>query len=738
MPNPSSSKSSPLVRILVPLLLVVVLGGVAVWAMLSNSKLSGTPAAPVVLASDGTAEATPSPLAADAAQPKGEVAAGAAGTDQPETPPVVAPPPSTTPVSTSPPAAAGFVAAKQAAAAFTALGSLDPASGYEMLVEFSPVGAGIECLELTNHFVDTKRTQHERLQERVTAGGVTKAVPMGALGVVVDNHFISLAAGPAGEPIWRETSPGSFEATVVDASGTEVFKVRRRYVLEEGSFHIDLEQELVNSGPTPLTYSWVQYGPVDLPMGTVRYGGDKRRVRYGYLLSPKQDPTQQHVSSGKFLVPRADVIGKPDATGNYPAAALWPNATSTDSGYTLVWGALTNRYFAMAVHPAAVPQLAPGGLDKRFGLVSKIDRHVVIRGGGLEPSMVMTLNSPLTTLEPGRVASMSMGVYAGPLTKAHINTDPLAQSLGLGGLVVYTFGGPCGFCTFQPITQFLRWFLGLLHDYVLHDWSLAIIVLVLCVRTILHPVTKWSQVNLLRFGKQMQRLGPKQKQLQERYRDDPKTLRAEMGRLMREEQVNYAGALGCLPMFLQTPIWIALFAMLYFTFELRHEPAFFGLFQTLSSGKWDFLADLAEPDRFIAFPGSFNIPLLSAMVGPIDSINILPLLLGVVFYVQQKYLTPPSGMAMSPEQLQQQRMMKIMSVVMFPLFMYNVPSGLALYTMTNSILGILETRYIRSHVDKMELNPPKKKTRKRSAFMDRMQQQLEAKQREMESRGKKK
>jgi len=81
----------------------------------------------------------------------------------------------------------------------------------------------------------------------------------------------------------------------------------------------------------------------------------------------------------------------------------------------------------------------------------------------------------------------------------------------------------------------------------------------------------------------------------------------------------------------------------------------------------------------------------------------------VVFFIQQKYLTPPTAPGtLSPEQEQTQFMMKIMMVIMFPLFMYNAPSGLALYFLTNSTLSILESRYIRSHIDKYDLSNPKK------------------------------
>jgi YidC/Oxa1 family membrane protein insertase len=257
---------------------------------------------------------------------------------------------------------------------------------------------------------------------------------------------------------------------------------------------------------------------------------------------------------------------------------------------------------------------------------------------------------------------------------------------------------------------------------------LAIILLVVCVRTLLHPITKWSQMSLNRFGKQMQKLAPMQKALQEKYKDDPKKLREETASLMKEQNVNYAGALGCIPMFLQMPIWIALYAMIFFNFDLRHQPAFYGLFQRISGGSWSFLADLAEPDRFIWSPTwtGFTVPLM----GHIDSINILPFILGVVFFIQQKYLTPPSATPLSPEMQSQQKIIKVMMVVLFPLMMYNAPSALALYFITNSALGILESKHIRKKFEEKEkafeeeLKRNPHLAKEKTGIMARMQQRL--------------
>jgi YidC/Oxa1 family membrane protein insertase len=69
-------------------------------------------------------------------------------------------------------------------------------------------------------------------------------------------------------------------------------------------------------------------------------------------------------------------------------------------------------------------------------------------------------------------------------------------------------------------------------------------------------------------------------------------------------------------------------------------------------------------------------------------------------------MTPPTTATMTPEQEQQQKIMKVMMVVMMPVFLYKAPSGLTLYILTSSCIGILESRYIRKHVTEMDLNPP--------------------------------
>ncbi len=772
-------------RVLVPVVMVCAVIGVG-FAVLTNTGRQKN-AVPTAV----------SPEAAAAAQLSGvrphSESGGTQGADTASTQPSLSPPP---PAPAPAAAPAGTFSARlwpaaEAGVAFIPLGDLrgskprGPRGGdrHTMLLEFSHVGAGIASLQLADHFDSTgKNARHEVLQqierqEVPLADGTTierTLVPMALLGVEIDGTFVNLAtvATDGRSQVWKQVGPGRFEAHIVDASGATIGIIKRTYTLEPGRYDVLLTQSFENTTPRELTLRWHQLGPVDLPIGIIRYGGDVRRVRLGYLSPRTIDPDQQFVRGDtRFLLAHAAVLGTPEFDGGrnefaFPPHAVWPDAAAVAEGLSLSWAAFTNGYFAVAVHPVPARQPpradTPAGsvLDKRFHLAAQLDRVVLSTApAGADKArtlasavMALKLTSAPVPVAGGATADASLAFYAGPNSRKYLAANETQVQMGLPELLVFTFGGPCAFCTFQPIAQLLRWYLGTLHDYVLFDWALAIIVLVFTVRTLLHPVTRWSQTSLARFGKQMAALAPKQAKIKEKYGHDPKKMREEVARLMKEEHVNYAGALGCLPMLLQTPVWIALYAMIFFTFELRHEGAFFDVFQKL--GHPTFLADLSEPDRLIPFGTSFHVPLISGLMGPIDAFNIIPLILGVVFFIQQKYLTPPPTSALTPEQESQQRIMKVMTVVLFPVMMYNAPAALSLYFMTNSTLGIVESRWVRAGIDRADKeralrgpldtgrvgvrvkngrgSPGQAGTQQPQGFMARLRSVMEAKQKEID------
>jgi YidC/Oxa1 family membrane protein insertase len=229
----------------------------------------------------------------------------------------------------------------------------------------------------------------------------------------------------------------------------------------------------------------------------------------------------------------------------------------------------------------------------------------------------------------------------------------------------------------------MMWLLQHLASVAFGNYGVGIMLLVCMVRLALHPLTKRGQVSMSKMSK----FGPALKELQNKYADDKETLQKETMRFYKEHGAT--PILGCLPMFLQMPIWIALWTGLSATVELRHA-AFLPF--------W--LTDMAAPDRLYTF--HTELPLIGSFVG--DSLNLLPLLLTVAMFLQTKL--NPSGMgatpATTPDQQKQQKMMMYMMPVMMLFIFYKMPSGLNLYVMTSTFAGVIEQIVIKRHIAKKQ------------------------------------
>ena len=587
------------------------------------------------------------------------------------------------------------------------LGTLEDPTNVKMEVKFTRAGAGISSIRFSEIFetVDGKlawnkyrtsggeqppiddmyllSTTHELAYN--TDQGVQRATisVLGASQVTINGSLLHLTS----PTVWQENSAGSFKATVVDEHGAVVATITRVWTLE-AEYGIHLDQKIQNLSATALDVEWLQYGPPSLRVDRSRYM-DRRRFRFGWELNDEFDPNHAApIQSSEFLYEYADAA----KVGSEP---LWPTTETSEDGLKLSWFASTNRYFALAVHP----NINDEGVGPR--LLNNTVQVITAQTSGVDSDefILTALWAPRTSIAANQTLDLTMGVYAGPLKRSVLDNVQPYVSLSMRGMVLYQMSSMCAICTFQWLADFLASVLTTLDRYVVFDWGLAIILLVLIVRTLLHPITKKSQINMQRFGKVMQNLKPDIDKLKAKYPDDPKKVQSEQMALMQKHGVNPLQMLGCLPMFLQMPIWVALYALLYFMFDIRQEPAFFGFFQMF--GDWAFLADLSASDHFF---GAFSEP-KQFLVWNMTGINILPILMGGIFFIQQKYMSPQSSATMTPEQQSQQKIMRIMMVVLFPVMLYSAPSGLTLYILTSSTVGILESRHIRKHVDQMDLNP---------------------------------
>lgn len=215
----------------------------------------------------------------------------------------------------------------------------------------------------------------------------------------------------------------------------------------------------------------------------------------------------------------------------------------------------------------------------------------------------------------------------------------------------------------------LKWLLIWFHKLI-PNYGVAIILLTIVVKIVLYPLTKKS----FESSAKMSALSPKMKEIQDKYKNNPQKLNAELAALYKREGVSPLS--GCFPILLQMPIFFALYGLLNSFFELRGA----GFLEP-----W--ITDLSQPDSIWNFA-----PTSILFIG--SDIRLLPILMAVTQILSSKLMQPAGSQGGSSQQQSQMKMMTYAMPVIFLFVLYDVSSGLLLYwTMTN-VLSIGQQLYI--------------------------------------------
>lgn len=285
-------------------------------------------------------------------------------------------------------------------------------------------------------------------------------------------------------------------------------------------------------------------------------------------------------------------------------------------------------------HPYLLIAMAP---DPKAGLVEKLSTATSV------PGVVQTdVLFPMMALRPGQApVRHSLVTYLGPKYYDSLEAaDKVAGfSTGFKDTVDLGWFKIIG----RPLLSLLQFFFGLVGN-----WGLAIVLLTVLVKA----ATLYWTTKSMRSMKAMAALGPKMKDLQAKYKDDRAKLQQETMALYKHNGVNPLA--GCLPIFLQMPIWIALYRMLSSASELYLQPFIPG---------W--IEDLTARDPFY----------------------ILPVVVTGTMFLQTK-LQPATGDSM------QQKIMLYGMPLMFGIMGLVFPAGLTLYMFTNTVLSALHSVYM--------------------------------------------
>jgi len=264
-------------------------------------------------------------------------------------------------------------------------------------------------------------------------------------------------------------------------------------------------------------------------------------------------------------------------------------------------------------------------------------------------------------------------LYIGPKDKSFFDKNAMYKRLGFVHTIDFR-GCCCPASIIKPLAFGILAIMKAMYG-VIGNYGVVIIILVFCVRIIMHPITKKSQVSMSK----MQKLGPMAEEIKKKYANNKAEMNKHMMALYREQGAS--PIMGFLPMMIQMPIWIALWSAIYASIDLRGA-AFLPVWIT----------DLSMPDALWTFPKVIVVPLIGSKI---RALNLLPLMMGVAFYLQQKLMPKQASAATNPQVAQQQKMMMIMMPLLFPLMLYNAPSGVTPRSSSNSLFASTSARKTR-------------------------------------------
>ncbi len=269
------------------------------------------------------------------------------------------------------------------------------------------------------------------------------------------------------------------------------------------------------------------------------------------------------------------------------------------------------------------------------------------------------VRQPVVSVDPGASATSSIRFFAGAKEWATIRA--YENEGGIPGFIDSIDWGWFYFLT-KPIFAVLHWL-----NVHIGNMGIAIIALTFFLKFLVLPLAYKSYVSMAR----MKELQPDMESLNERAGDDRQKLQREMMQLYKDKKVNPAA--GCLPILIQIPIFFALYKVIFVTIELRHAP-FFG---------W--LKDLSAPDPSSLYNFFGLLPWDAPAQGTVLHlifIGVLPILLGITMWLQQKLNPAPT------DPVQASIFAWMPWVFMFMLGGF--ASGLVVYWITNNTITFMQ------------------------------------------------
>lgn len=435
--------------------------------------------------------------------------------------------------------------------------------------------------------------------------------------------------------------------------------VRKRFMLEPSAadkgnvqaqkanpgYHLTFDIEIKNVGQKPRSVSYLLEGPNGLPTEGEWYS-QKMKIGRDWSGAGLRDIAVAFNHNGRSV---------PDLIGCRDLAAGEDNHLWLDT-QRLVYLGVDAQYFAAILLPEGKDNLGVTFARSMPIMVGRVPedkaKHHLVN------TSCRMVSVPVELAPGGESLVQRFRLFAGP------KKPEVLSQYGLDELLYYGW--------FTSVSKFLLVVLDLFYGIV-RNYGVAIVLLTVLVRLCVYPLSRAQTLNALR----MQQLQPEIKKLQEKFKNNLEARSKAQQDLFRQHGYNPFS--GCLPMFVQLPIFIGLYRALSVNVNLRQAPLLG------EAVRW--CSNLAAPDMLFRWD-AFMPQLVVNWLGPY--FNILPMITVALFIVQQKLLMPPPTDEQTRMQAQMMQYMMVFMGVMF----FTVPSGLCIYFIASSLWGLAERKLL--------------------------------------------
>lgn len=544
------------------------------------------------------------------------------------------------------------------------LGSLDPASGFALSVELISAGAAVESVSLTAP--QYKDLQDRKVAARIVGNNSTEDRTFSTAILAIDRQLEArrLTLESAHWKLTEQTNTEQLAKAVFEFDSPDgTLRVRKTYSLprlqlsgpelaeawrSNPTFYtLEVSLEIINLSDSPVTVDYELQGPVGVLFENEEHTSKYRDIHLEFVDGTKA-ATMTPKAVSDVCIDLDDKLGRPST-----AAEQWTEFREENEWTSAFrYAGVDVQFFAALIAPL------DDRPDEERAKQKWIERTypVMISRNSREPrkadisvrmsSMPYVLNAK----GEGDTLIHKYAFFVGPKRRELLDPAPLEASQVLNY-------GMFGFVA-RGMHFLLDTFFGIGMPY----W-MAIVSLTILVRGCLFPLSRKQAITAAR----QKELQPQVALLKEKYADEKeKFARAQM-ELWKKNGINPLS--GCLPIFLQLPIFIGLYTALNSAVDLR-----------LQSFLW--IENLAGPDALFRMP--VPLPFLGM------DFSVLPLFTVGLFLTQQKMFMPP---AQDEQQAMQYKMMNMMTLVMGFMF-WHQPAGLCLYFIASSLWSIAERKLL--------------------------------------------